>query len=130
MGILSDTLEEARGVRNAIKEEPLFSNSIGIADIFPTSLPERHAYLQSQTELIAQQQRLLQTFTMGPVQWALPAQQALPLLNHVTTAIEKGPPTIEDLPDEIKYQLTTKSGKWITYAYGHQDQLNSTTIAQ
>ena len=28
-------------------------------------------------------------------------------------------------PDEIKYQLTTKSGKWITYAYGYQDQLNS-----
>ena len=37
---------------------------------FPTSLPERHAYLQTQTELIEQQQRLLQTFTMGPVQWA------------------------------------------------------------
>ena len=58
----------------------------------------------------------------------LPAQQALPLLNHVAKAVEDGPPSIEDLPDEIKYQLTTKSGKWITYAYGYQDQLNSTKL--
>ena len=125
---LSDTLEDARIVRDAVKEEPLFANSIGIADIFPTSLPERHAYLKSQAELIVQQQRLLQTFTMGPIQWALPAQQALPLLNHVAKSVEEGPPSIEDLPDEIKYQLTTKSGKWITYAYGYQDQLNSTKL--
>ena len=127
---LSDTIDDARQVRSAIQEEPLFSSSLGIADIFPASLHERHTYLQSQTALIEQQQRLLQTFSIGPVQWALPAQQALPLLNHVASAVNNGPPTLETLPDEIKYQLTTKSGKWITYAYGHEDQLNSTKLQQ
>ena len=125
---LSDSLEDARQVRSAVKKETLFANSIGIADIFPVSLSERHTLLKSNSELIEQQQRLLQTFTMGPVQWALPAQQALPLLNHVAKAVDDGPPSLNDLPDEIKYQLTTKSGKWITYAYGHQDQLNSTKL--
>ena len=125
---LSDSLEDARQVRSAVKKEALFANSIGIADIFPVPLSERHKLLKSNSELIQQQQRLLQTFTMGPVQWALPAQQALPLLNHVAKAVEDGPPSLDDLPDEIKYQLTTKSGSWITYAYGHQDQLNSTKL--
>ena len=126
MCILSDTLEDAECSR-CHPRGTLFANSIGIADIFPI-VTERHAYLQTQTELIEQQQRLLQTFTMGPVQWALPAQQALPLINHVAKAVEEGPPSIDELPDEIKYQLTTKSGKWITYAYGYQDQLNSTKL--
>ena len=91
---LSDTLEDARSVRDAIQEEPLFANSIGIAGYI-----SHYLYLNDmpicklQTELIEQQQRLLQTFTMGPVQWALPAQQALfPCSINVAKAVEDGPP--------------------------------------
>ena len=128
MGILEWlTWKVFGGVRNATKDEPVlqqywYCRHLSNIVIRTTCLSE------GQTELIERQQRLLQTFAMGPVQWAIPAQQVLPLLDNVSKAVAKGPPAIEDLPDEIKYQLTTKSGKWITYAYGHLDQLNSTKL--
>ena len=125
---LSDSLEDARDIQQKIAAEPLFARSVGASDLFSTPLEERHAYLTTQSEQLRKQQNILQAFVRGPVQWAMPAQQALELLKHVNIAIEQGPPRIEDLPDDVRYQITTQSGRWITYAYGHQDQLNSQTL--
>ena len=122
---LSDSIDDARDIQQKIAAEPLFTRSIGVSDLFETPLEERHAYLKSQSEQLNKQQNILQAFVMGPIQWAMPAQEALKLLQHVDKAIQHGPPSIEELPDDVRYQITTQSGRWITYAYGHKDQLNS-----
>ena len=56
---------------------------------------------------------------------SVPARRVLPIVLSLERAIEEGPPKVESFPPELKQQLISKSGKWVTYAYGGADELNA-----
>ena len=56
---------------------------------------------------------------------SVPARRVLPIVLSLERAIEEGPPKVENFPPELKQQLISKSGKWVTYAYGGADELNA-----
>ena len=122
---LSDTIEEARVIEDKIKSEDIFTQSMGVADLFPTSFDKRHKQLIAEKEEILLQRQKLQAFSIGPAYLSIPARRVLPIVLSLEQAIEKGPPKVEDFPPELKQQLISKSGKWVTYAYGGADDLNA-----
>jgi uncharacterized protein len=122
---LSDSIEDARQINKKLKEEEIFTQSMGVADLFPTPFDIRHKKLLEAKDSLWVQRQKLQAFSIGPAYLSVPARRALPIILSLEQAIEKGPPTIDDLPIELKQQLISKSGKWVTYAYGGADDLNA-----
>ncbi len=122
---LSDTIEEARLIDEKIKSEDIFTQSMGVADLFPTSFDKRRKQLEEAKEELFLQRQKLQAFSIGPAYLSVPARRVLPIVLSLEQAIDNGPPKVEDFPLELKHQLISKSGKWVTYAYGGADELNA-----
>ena len=127
---VSDTIEEARLIDSKIQNEELFIQSMGVASLFPEDCTSRHQKLIQAKEHLVIQRKKLQAFSIGPAYLSVPAQKSLPLIESLEQAMVEGVPKIEDLPIEIKRHLISKSGKWITYAYGEGDVLDAQKFRQ
>jgi len=121
----AETMEDVRRIQAAAEKVPFISRVDSLALIFPKNAKERHRRLVD-----TKQKRLLQkksTMSMISVAALRGDDRVLDLLRGhqlLEKAEELGPPQIDSLPDFLKTQLITKTGKHLVLAYPQKASLD------
>lgn len=123
-------LEEARSFTEAVEASPLFSRVDSLASLFPPDQDSRQRRLleAADTLRMRQGQHRSRLFLAGPKTGDL--HRALELIDTLLAAAERGPPTIEELPDWLSEQLLAPDGQLVLLAYTASPNLDGTLAAQ
>jgi uncharacterized protein len=122
----ADTLEETRRIHREVEQSAFISRVDSLALLFPENSESRHQRLQeTKQQRFLQQQSTMSMMSMAALSggddrlfYLLKGQQILD--NAQTT----GPPTLEAIPEFLKAQLLSTSGKFLVLAYPHKASLD------
>ena len=118
--ISSKTIKEARQIHISLEESPVFSEVVGISDIFPVEGNIRFEQLQKSIPQLEKNNKTLQMLSIGPPNISIPAQQARRINNSFLQAAQNGPISIDDMPISLKRQFVGIDGSFLTFAYANK----------
>jgi len=117
--VATPTLAEARQVQEKFESAPEFGRVEGAAKLFPGDLEARSARLREALPAIAQRKQSFAALAArGPGLLGAAARGPLTMLSNLEAAAERGPPTGDSLPIEIREGVMGSDGSWLTFAYG------------
>ncbi len=119
----SADLEGARGLTEQFAAHPLFTRAESAALFFPADLVARHRKLLEIEPLVGQRLGQLQSIAAitGATATIEPLVRGLEILQ---SAARQDLPTLEGLPESLRYQWIAPDGELLVYAWAEQSPLD------
>jgi len=126
--VASPTIEEARSVHRAFEADPTFVRVEGIGSLFPGDLAARAARMSEAAPRIGATRREL-----GVMRMMMPAAAPPRVMKSLTvleSAAESGPPSLDELPEDIASMVRLEDGDFLTFAYSRFTGLDAYTFRE
>lgn len=126
--VASPTIEKARSVQRAFEADPTFVRVDGIGSLFPGDLQARAARLSEAAPQIGATRRELEV--MRVMMPAAAPPRVMKSMRVLERAAESGPPSLDELPEDIASMVRLPDGEFLTFAYSHFTGLDAYTFRE